>query len=483
MTSFYAQLLASQNYQISEKNTAYEIFTERHLQALWLEQKYIRSLQTIDGTAIDVLSPGAWNSEAGPDFLKAHLRIGNTDLRGDIELHLAEEGWVHHGHHEDERYNQVILHIALWPSTHPRKIIKKNGENVLQCVLEPLLTIPLSRIQKLLDLDLYPYKKFLGSGKCAQSLFRHLTRTDIESFFRGAALWRLLKKREYLLYRLQDPQQTVSAGIAMALGYKHNAEAFLELFLWLNRYKDVPAEELLAIALGASGFFEERFGILWECSDQYKLLETFWEALRNDVDHQANFILHQVRPYNHPVRRLAYMVHMLRDNEMDKLAHRIEWTWNIGWKGCNSQKGCRELYQYLFDLIPTYSDLYWNSHYTFEKLPQKKPIPLIGGDLKREIVVNTALPYLYDLILQRGNTEETQTFERFYHSIHASGNSKAKYLTHRFFGDAPKARCLSSVDCEQGAFQLHRDFCQHYEASCIGCPFVDRYKTLKNLPN
>ncbi len=46
----------------------------------------------------------------------------------------------------------------------------------------------------------------------------------------------------------------MAAGMAMALGYKANAEAFLQLFLWLQRSSQVPIDELLALAMGVSGF-------------------------------------------------------------------------------------------------------------------------------------------------------------------------------------------------------------------------------------
>src|ERR1700761_5455772 len=71
---------------IAENVVPYPFLRERHLQAMWLEQKYFKNLTTTEGEAIIVLSPGIWNSEGGPDFLKAHLKIGHREIRGDVEL-------------------------------------------------------------------------------------------------------------------------------------------------------------------------------------------------------------------------------------------------------------------------------------------------------------------------------------------------------------------------------------------------------------
>ena len=155
---------------IAETQNAYHVFTERHLQAMWLEQKYFRSLATSQGIPIQVLSPGIWNSESGPDFLKAHLRIGSEEFRGDVELHLSDDSWYHHQHHLDKRYNQVILHVGFWKSGKGNPILTSEGKTVLCTHLKDLLTIPEARIVKLIDLDLYPYKHFVGSDIPVRSL-------------------------------------------------------------------------------------------------------------------------------------------------------------------------------------------------------------------------------------------------------------------------------------------------------------------------
>ena len=114
-------------YSCKEQAATYNLLTERHIQAMWLEQKYFKNLKTSDGHLIEVLSPGIWNAEAGPDFLKAHLRIDGAELLGDIELHLSDESWYNHNHHTDSAYDHVILHVGYWTPKKPVPIVTSKG--------------------------------------------------------------------------------------------------------------------------------------------------------------------------------------------------------------------------------------------------------------------------------------------------------------------------------------------------------------------
>src|SRR4029079_8996852 len=132
----YSKLLMPFTSLVAEKKQTYSFLTERHVQAIWFEQKYFKGLKTSTGELIEVLSSGIWNVDAGPDFRKAHLKIGNSFFFGDIEIHLTDNEWQQHQHHIDARYNQVILHISFWNSRKPIKIQTANERKLLQAHLE-----------------------------------------------------------------------------------------------------------------------------------------------------------------------------------------------------------------------------------------------------------------------------------------------------------------------------------------------------------
>lgn len=460
--------------ETAEKRNPYHILTERHIQAMWLEQKYFKFLKTHQNEPIHVLSPGIWNSEAGPDFLKAHIKIGEKELRGDIEIHLSQEGWYQHGHHKDPNYDNVILHVCYWETQKILLAKTSSGKEISAAYLQPHLTIPETRIVKLIDLDLYPYKVFVGTGTCSSMLFHSLEKDKTADLFHSAAIWRLNKKVERLHYKINPSQNILQAGIAMALGYKHNAEAFYDIFNDIQTQGIKEEKEILVRALGLSGFFNSYFREKWNQSNYYlELCETF--NLLNYPTSTIPLKLDKIRPANHPVRRLALLAKIMSDPNIYEIESRLSDLWDSHWqlKEKNSWKYLKESF---FALFPHYEDAYWTHHYTFETNNQKRPIALMGDDLRKEILVNVCFPLLYLKIESRNSENEKLAFANFYNSIPASKTKKSVYLNHRFFGH--KAQKINTTEMQQGAYQIHRDFCIHFEASCQGCPFVDRYKQL-----
>ena len=72
----------------------------------------LKALMTTDGRDLEIIDPGLHNSNAGPDFFNAKIRIGKTVWAGNVEIHLKSSDWYQHGHHLDPAYNNTILHVA-----------------------------------------------------------------------------------------------------------------------------------------------------------------------------------------------------------------------------------------------------------------------------------------------------------------------------------------------------------------------------------
>jgi hypothetical protein len=469
----YPQLFSSLSPSVMEEKSFFPSLTERHLQVIWLEQKSLKPLKTIQGEIIEVISPGIWNMGTGPDFLKAHLRIGQKDYRGDIEIHLHDGGWYQHGHHQDSRYNHVILHLSFWCSPQPLLINKENGQQAFSCFLGESLTVPLEQLMLQIDFDHYPSKQFSSKGRCAESLFTLLSEAEIKNLFQSAAYWRLERKLNYLEQSNPSRPLQFVGGIAMALGYKHNARSFLDLFLYLMHYRDLPYEELLAIALGCCGFLEEGRKTDWEPSDYYQYLRQLWWGRKDQMTHQAHLKLDRIRPFHHPIRRLAYLAHLLQDAHLEQLWSKALQKWQAAMEASTPP---RLLEEELLQVLPLYRDPYWDYHFTFEGRTQSKCLPSLGKELKMHVLLNTTLPLLYAIIKESGDFQQWERFQQFYASLEVSHNSKSRYLHQRFFGDQRESELLTKAQMVQGAFQLHQDFCAHFESSCKGCPFVERYQ-------
>jgi hypothetical protein len=265
--------------------------------------------------------------------------------------------------------------------------------------------------------------------------------------------------------------------MAMALGYKHNTDAFLKLFLWLNEHKSLGEEALFVLGLSACGFFGKHYEIQWSQSPCYRHYQALHMMLACTLGPVPSFslVLHHIRPMNHPIRRLVCLAKLLTDTSLPNRLINMLHLWETQWEDTKKKGTWDSLRRKCANILPNYNDPYWNFHYNFEMEPRKNGFSLFGGQIKQEIFINTVLPLIYDQVQKRNDPEEREAFQHFFNHFSAGVPGKARYLKHRFFGDTSQGEIMQTADIEQGAYQLHRDFCLHYESSCEGCPFIDRY--------
>ncbi len=62
--------------------------------------------------SIEVIHPGEYNRDSGPDFFNTRLMIEGTLWAGNTEIHINASDWYRHGHHTDHAYDNVILHLV-----------------------------------------------------------------------------------------------------------------------------------------------------------------------------------------------------------------------------------------------------------------------------------------------------------------------------------------------------------------------------------
>ncbi len=83
---------------------------EKFLHYVWQFQKFSKTkLRTTDGEHLIILDCGKPNIHAGPDFLHAKIKIGDTIWAGHVEIHINSTDWYAHKHQQDEKYKSVIL--------------------------------------------------------------------------------------------------------------------------------------------------------------------------------------------------------------------------------------------------------------------------------------------------------------------------------------------------------------------------------------
>ncbi|MFT4901607.1 MAG: hypothetical protein ACI81V_000881 [Lentimonas sp.] len=103
---------------VQEIQGLYGPFTlsERVIQKIWLRRDFVVAEATTEsGLQLEVLDPGRWNLQDGPDFKEARLVIAGREVQGDVEIHFNEADWRLHDHQNNPNFDRVVLHVVLYP--------------------------------------------------------------------------------------------------------------------------------------------------------------------------------------------------------------------------------------------------------------------------------------------------------------------------------------------------------------------------------
>lgn len=102
--------------------------SERVLQKIWLKGDFDQSdLRTASGKRLRILDPGRWNLLEGPDFLEARLELDGQKLVGDVEVHFHSSDWQLHDHGTNPNFNDVCLHVVLYPNGSAADVLTAKG--------------------------------------------------------------------------------------------------------------------------------------------------------------------------------------------------------------------------------------------------------------------------------------------------------------------------------------------------------------------
>ncbi|MEO7924543.1 MAG: DUF2851 family protein [Chitinophagaceae bacterium] len=342
--------------------------TERLFQFIWQFQYFNRGeLVTTEGEPIEVIFPGFYNTNQGPDFLDAQVRIGNTLWAGSVELHILASDWLKHHHQEDSNYNNVILHV-VW---------EDDGDKIAI----PLLELK-GRISRLL---LQRYEELMGSSSfipCERKILS-VPQLAWESWKDRLLAERLLRKSQLVQTCQQQNnnnwEETFWWLIARNFGIKVNAEAFEAIarsipMAVLVKHK-TQIHQLEALLLGQAGLLNENFR-----EDYPRLLQKEYKFYKNKYRLKPGTIpvfFLRMRPGNFPSIRLAQLAMLIHGS-----AHLFTKI-----KEAISVKDVKSW----FDV--TAND-YWHYHYRFEEESKFKKKNL-GAAMADNIIINTAAPVLF----------------------------------------------------------------------------------------
>ena len=342
---------------------------ERLLQYIWQFQCFNRSsLVTEEGEALQVIHPGNYNSNQGPDFLNAKIKIGPTVWAGSIELHLKNSDWKKHRHSSDKNYKNVVLHV-IW---------QKDTDLIL-----PFQTLLMQeRVSKLL-LNRYRDLMEASAGIPCEKNIHLVNEFTWTSWKERLGVERLQAKTQmifrYLKLHNYHWEECLWWMIAKNFGIKLNSEAFLAIAqsipvnILAKHRKQI--HQIEALLFGQAGLLDANFE-----EDYPKLLQREYRLLKNKYSLkpvQATLLFMRMRPGNFPSVRLAQLAMLI--HESTHLFSTI--------RAARSLSAIRAL------LNITAND-YWHYHYNFEN-PGAFKKKILGTQMAGNIIINTVIPIVF----------------------------------------------------------------------------------------
>lgn len=350
------------------------LMRESFLHFLWRWRRFdAQNLTTTEGKSVEILHPGEWNTDAGPDFFNARLRLGDTTWAGNVEMHLLASEWQMHGHSGDPAYDNVVLHVVL---EEDQPVIRANGERI------PCLELQ-NRIPTKV-LETYERLEHERAWIPCQSFFRNIPDIIRLNWLDRLLVERLEQKTAAIAAMLDATEnhweEAFYRSLARSFGLKVNAEPFEALarslpLLTLARHKNDP-KQVEALLFGQAGMLEETFRDAYsnELAREYKFLQHKY-GLTPLTPGQWKFL--RLRPAGFPTVRLAQFAALVHQSA--HLFSKILEAQNL-----------REL-ENLFDVQP--GD-YWLTHFQFDKPSvNRKKSP--GRDFVHLLIINTIAPYLF----------------------------------------------------------------------------------------
>ena len=425
---------------------------ERLLQQVWYHQRLLRArLKTIEGKRVQVLHPGFWSHEGGPDFRKAIVQFeGHAPVSGDIEVDLHSSGWRGHGHDANPAFKKVILHV-VWEGGGIKGIPTLEIRNSLDAPMSELVAWMGTESGKGFPPEL--------TGKCCAPL-RELPEKRLRTLLHDAARVRLESKAAHFESRARQAgwEQALWEGLFRGLGYKHNVWPMLRLAELRSRLAP-PKPKLEPIALqarlfGAAGLLPHEL----ERDDSQKYFRQLWdywwrerEAFEDCVLPRALWHFHALRPANHPQRRLALASHWWIANKVvNELEH---------WDGCPED---------LLRILQAPADSFWSWHWTLRSPKLASAQPLLGMTRLTDLAINVVLPWLW----ARDATQRQELEQRYFEWPAGEDNSLLRLARQRLLGTTSR-KLLGNAATQQGLLQIVRDFCEQSNALCENCRFPE----------
>ena len=408
---------------------------ENLLQYLWKYKIFSKiDFKDSEGNPLEILDFGRFNSNAGPDFSFAKIKIKDVILAGNIEIHVKSSDWYFHRHDSQKDYQSVILHVVYFNDTDVLEI--KNAG------------IPTLELKNYIDEQIL--KKY-------QSLENHFEFIPCENLFEPKKI-PLLFSEENLLRKLDEKSIEIEK---LLLQSKNNYEAVLFQKLAYSFGLKVNAEIYQNIAENID------FKVIQKISQNQFQLESLLFGKGNLLEKETEFNKKWITEFNFiktkfkisdevfPVKFLRLMPPSFPTIRLSQLANLYHLQPNLFSKILNA-KNIQDLKSFFKDVK---TSEFWENHFTFEKSSEEKTEKFLSDDFVEILLINAVLPIIYTYF-KNLNPEKTEQILEYYKNLKPEKNSIISQW--KKLG----LKLNSALETQAFLFQ-HKHFCS--EKNCLNC--------------
>ena len=348
-------------------------YPEQLLHYIWKFKLYPSNVFiTTEGSEIEVIDTGMLNSNAGPDFFNAKIKVDNKIWAGNIEIHKYSSDWKKHNHQTDPAYNSIILHVAEQIDC---DVYTQEGRKVPQVQIG----IP--------DTITSNYSNLLSSSfmiPCSQKLI-NIPKIHLNPWLYALLAERLERKTDDI-YKMLDKfnnswDETFYVLLARNFGFGLNSEIFERLalslpYFYIQKHSD-NIFQVEALLFGQAGLLEDEMILddyYLQLKKEYRFLQKKY-TLKNLDGYLFKSL--RVRPQGFPQVRIAQLASILKESK--RLFSKV------------LEKEDENLLRLFFHVN---ASEYWQTHYTFDKA-SKKRTKFPGDASINTILINTVAPILF----------------------------------------------------------------------------------------
>ena len=412
---------------------------EALLYYVWKYRLYDESrLCTTNGTPVSILDPGIRNTDAGPDFFNAKIKIGNELWAGNVEIHSDATDWEKHGHNQDPAYNSVVLHVVE-TALCTGKNQTENGRIIPELILE----IP--------DKVRQDYQYLISKEKPVACVDRlcEISPIYLADWLNALLIERLERKMNQLSVLLSESKMDWNTVFYITLcrnfGFGINSDAFEQLarslpLKYLMKHKD-SIMSMEALVFGQAGLLERDLE-----DDYYRKLQSEYDFLREKyklkpvTGHMMKYA--RIRPGNFPHIKIAQLTALIQRQEfLFSTMLELEDTGEL------RQLFVSELHDY------------WQTHYHFgrDSITKVKKLGMESLDI---IVINTIAPVLFIYGKLNGQPGLSERAVQLLEKINPEKNTITDLFRHA-------GVILTNAMESQALIQLKKEYCD--KKKCMYC--------------